>query len=213
MAVAVLELDFAVEGAHAVRHAAAPTLGFSLRVERVGGGRVGGVMLQAQLRIAATRRAYAEGERERLGELFGRPEQWGRSVGSLHWTSVSAVLPPFDDVTVAELPVPVTYDFDVAAARYFHALEDGDVPVELLFSGSAFYEDDGRLQTTLVPWSKEARFALPVAVWREALDAHFPGTAWLRLDRDAFERLRAYRARGGFPTWERALDALLERAP
>jgi hypothetical protein len=208
----MIELDFAVEGARAVRHAAAPTLAFDLRVERAGGGRVGGVMLAVQLRIAAGRRAYGDGERERLGELFGRPEQWGRSVGSLHWASTTAVLPPFENATVAELPIALTYDFEVAAARYFHALDGGEVPVELLFSGSAFYEDGGRLQTTLIPWHKEARFALPVAVWREAIDAHFPGSAWLRLDRDAFERLRAYRARGGFPTWERAVDALLAEA-
>ena len=34
---------------------------------------------------------------------------------------------------------------------------------------------------------------MPVTVWREAMDVHFPGQAWLRLERGAYDRLAAYR--------------------
>jgi hypothetical protein len=42
------------------------------------------------------------------------------------------------------------------------------------------------------------------------MDHYFPGGAWLRVDRDAFERLVAFRARGALTSWEAVVDALLE---
>jgi predicted alpha-1,6-mannanase (GH76 family) len=44
------------------------------------------------------------------------------------------------------------------------------------------------------------------------IDRYFPDTAWLRLGRDSFERLRAYRARHTLLTWEQAIDRLLDDA-
>lgn len=207
------ELDFAIEGAHPVRHAAAPTLGFDLRVERPDGGSIRSVALSAQIRIAATQRSYADAERERLVELFGRPEQWSSTVRSLLWTHASAQVPPFTGSTVVELIVPVTYDFEVAGARYLHALEEGEVPLELLFSGTIFYsEPSGRLQVASIAWDREADYRMPVSVWRETMDVYFPDSAWLRLRRDAFDRLAAYKAERALPTWEAAVEALVEEA-
>jgi Family of unknown function (DUF6084) len=207
------ELEFAVEGAHAVRHAAAPTLGFDLRVERPGGGSIRSVSLTAQIRIAATQRPYARGEQERLAELFGRPDQWSQTVRSLLWTHAVAQLPPFTGNTLVELLVPVTYDFEVAGARYLHALEDGEVPLELLFSGTVFYSGpDGRLQVASIAWDREAEFRMPVSVWREVMDAYFPNSAWLRLRRDAFDRLAAYKAERALPSWEAAIESVLAEA-
>jgi hypothetical protein len=51
-----------------------------------------------------------------------------------------------------------------------------------------------------------------VALWREAMERHFPGAAWLRLGRESFERLTAYKARNTLLTWEQTVDALLEEA-
>lgn len=207
------ELDFAVEDAKVVRYAASPTIAFPLRVERAGGGPVSSVVLQVQIRIAATRRAYDEDERGRLGEVFGRPAQWGRSVRSLLWTNVTAVVPPFEHATVLDLPVGVTYDFEVAASQYLRALAGGEAPLEFLFSGTVFYPDDaGRLRTALISWEKEARFAMPASLWHEAIEEHFPGTAWLRVQRRTFDRLHSYRTREALPTWELALESLLDRA-
>jgi uncharacterized protein DUF6084 len=207
------ELDFAVEGAHPVRHAAAPTLGFDLRVVRRDGGSIRSVTLSAQIRIAATQRSYAPAEQGRLAELFGRPEQWSDSVRSLLWTHAAVQVPPFTGSTVVELLVPCTYDFEVAGARYLHALEDGEVPLELLFSGTIFYsEPSGRLQVASIAWDREAEYRMPVAVWREMMDLYFPGSAWLRLRRDAFDRLAAYKAARALPSWEAAVESLLAEA-
>ena len=207
------ELDFSVEGAHAVRHAAAPTIGLDVRIERRDGGAIRSVALSAQVRIAAPQRAYAEGERERLFELFGHPEQWSSSVRSLLWANASAQVPPFTGSTTVELLVPCTYDLEVSAARYLAALEGGDVPLELLFSGTLFYsEPSGRLQVASIAWDREAEYRMPVAVWREAMDTYFPNSAWLRLRRDAFDRLAAYKARRALPSWEAALESLLTEA-
>jgi hypothetical protein len=205
------DLAFSVEDAGALRHAAAPTLQFDLRIETPRDIR--SVSLSVEIRIAATRRHYDERAQERLVELFGRPEDWGRNLHALHWTTLSVTVPAFSGQTVVELKVPCTYDLEVTGARYMNALEDGHVPLEFLFSGAVFYAgEDGRLQVGRIGWDKEAEFRLPVAAWREAMDHHFPGAAWLRLERGSFDRLAAYKARHIHLTWEQTVDALLGRA-
>jgi Family of unknown function (DUF6084) len=202
-------LRFDVEGAEAVRFAAAPTVAFALRIES--DRRVRSLALSAQIRIQATRRSYDPGAQERLVELFGDPSRWGTTLRSLLWTHATLLVPPFEGATTVELPVSCTYDFEVAAAKYFHGLEDGEVPLEFLFSGTVFYAgDDGALRTAQISWESEARYGLPVEVWKQAVDHHFPGSAWLRVRRDAFDRLNAYKARRALPTWEAAIDELLE---
>jgi hypothetical protein len=53
-----------------------------------------------------------------------------------------------------------------------------------------------------------------VAVWKDTLEHHFPGTAWLRIGKERFDRLAAYKAQHALATWDEALDALLpEEAP
>jgi hypothetical protein len=100
------------------------------------------------------------------------------------------------------------------ASRYFDALEDGEVPLEFLFSGSVFYAgEDGRLQTARLSWEQEAAYRLPVAVWKETLERYFRGTAWVRMPKASFDRLAAYKARHALATWGDALDALLEDRP
>jgi hypothetical protein len=202
-------LSFAVESAEAVKHAAAPTVAFVLRIESEGDVR--SLMLSAQIRIAAPARGYDEETQARLADLFGRPADWGRTLRSLLWTQANLLVPAFSGVTTARLSVPCTYDFEVAASKYFHALGDGDVPLEFLFSGTLFYAGDGgALRTTRISWESEAAYRMPVAVWQQALDAHFPGAAWLRVRRDVFDRLVAYRTGRTLPTWEAVLEELLK---
>ena len=208
---AIPDLGFAVQGAEAVRHAAAPTLAFALRVERSGGGAVRAILLDVQVQIAARRRRYDAGEQERLFELFGPPHGWSTALRTLLWTRTTVVVPPFDDVTVVDVPVACTYDLEVAASRYFDALDEGEVPLEFLFSGSVFYSGPGgAFQTARLSLEQEASYRLPVAVWKETMDRHFPGSAWLRLPRESYDRLRDYRSRHGHASWEQAVDALLE---
>ncbi len=111
------------------------------------------------------------------------------------------------------LPVPASFDLSLAPTKYFFALEDGEVPLTFQFSGTVFYRDsEGALMTERIPWTKEARFRLPVAVWRDLIQRHYPDSAWLCLRRDVFDRLYRYKARRGVPAWETVIDELLESA-
>jgi hypothetical protein len=209
----VPRLRFAVLDAARMEHTAVPTLRFALRIESEGAEPVRSVLLDVQIRIAARRRAYDERAHDRLFELFGAPDSWGTTLQTLPWTRTTLVVPPFTGATTVDLPVTCTYDLDVAAARYFDALAEGEVPLELLFSGTVFYTGpSGLLQTARISWEAEAEYRLPVAVWRETMDRHFPGTAWLRLPKGAFDRLCAFKSRNALATWDDVVDRLLDEA-
>jgi hypothetical protein len=202
------QLAFEVESAEAVKFAAAPTVAFALRItsDRL----VRSLSLNAQIRIAPGRRRYSERDQERLVELFGPPERWGETLRTFRWAQTSVLVPPFEGDTQVDLAVPCTYDLEVATAKYFYGLEDGDVPLEFLFSGTIFFlAEDGALRTAQIPWESEADFRMPVRAWKDAMEHHFPGSAWVRLHRDVFDRLVAFKASRSLPTWEAAFQELL----
>ncbi|HWQ32031.1 MAG TPA: DUF6084 family protein [Blastocatellia bacterium] len=205
------ELDFHVEDAAAVPYAETPLLNFRLRVaNQTAAEPVHSIRLRCQIMIEAPRRRYRADEQARLRDLFGEPELWQRSLKSTLWTNTNIIVPPFTGSTVADLPVPCTFDFNVAATKYFAALDSGEVPLLLLFSGTVFYEaSNGLLQVTQIPWEKEAHYRLPVIIWQEMMEKYYPNSAWLCLRRDAFDRLYRYKLRRGLPTFEAALESLL----
>ena len=204
------DLEFKLEGAEVADFAAVPSLVFKLRIENLEGEPVRSVALNTQIRIAATGRHYEAAEQERLLELFGVPSRWKDTLRSLLWTHTVLQVPRFSGSTVVDMPVACTYDLEVVAAKYFYALEEGEVPLEFLFSGTIFYAgEDGRLQTTRISWEKEAEFRLPVRLWKEMMDQYFPNSAWVRLRKDAFDQLYDYKIRKGLPTWEATVEALL----
>jgi len=206
-----VELEFTVTDAARMPYAAGPTLSFTLRIDGPQDADVRSVLLDTQIQIAARRRGYEGADHDKLFDLFGRREDWGTTLRTLLWTRTTLVVPPFEGSTVVDLNVPCTYDLEVAASRYFDALGDGDVPLEFLFSGTVFFSaPDGRLQTSRISWEQDAEYRLPVRVWKETLERHFPGTAWLRLPKDSFDRLVAYKARHALPTWDDVVDALME---
>jgi hypothetical protein len=196
---------FSIEDGGVLPHAAVPTLRFGLRVEST--EEVRSLALNVQLRIAAAHRTYSDAEEDRLRELFGSPEQWGRSLQSLHWTNLAVQVPAFGGSTLVDLLVTCTYDLEVTAAKYLTGLDDGEVPLEFLFGGTLFYGEP--LQVRPIPWSAEAQYRLPVSVWREMMDRFFPNSAWLRLERRTFDRLHAYRARNAHLSWDDTFEALL----
>jgi Family of unknown function (DUF6084) len=204
------DLDFRVEGAEVLEFAAVPSILFKLHIENLEEEAIRSVALNTQVRIAAAQRHYDAAEQERLLEVFGEPSRWGNTLRSLLWTHTVLQIPPFSGSTVADMPVTCTYDLEVVAAKYFYALEDGEVPLEFLFSGTVFYMGEGGgLQVARISWEKEAEFRLPVRVWKEMMEHYFPNSAWVRLHRDAFDQLYDYKVRMGFPTWEAAVEALL----
>jgi hypothetical protein len=206
------DLQFVVEGATPLRHAVAPTLAFKLRVANATPAEpIQAILLRCQLQIDAVRRHYTVADQPGLFELFGEPAQWSRTVRTLLWTITTSVVPPFTDSVVTDLYVPCTYDFNVAATKYFYALADGEVPLTFLFSGTVYYTaPDGRLQVTQISWNCEAAWNLPVSVWHELMEHYYPNSAWLRLRQDVFDQLTAYKRARGLPTWEQVIAALME---
>lgn len=204
------DLHFGVEGAEVLEYAAAPSLLFKLRIENLEEELIRSVSLNTQVRIAATQRHYDTAEQERLLEVFGEPHRWGNTLRSLLWTHTTLQISPFSGSTVVDMPVPCTYDLEVVATKYFHALEDGEVPLEFLFSGTVFYAGEGgRLQIARISWEKEAEYRMPIRLWKEMMERYFPNSAWIRLHKDAFDQLYDYKVRMGLPTWEAAVEALL----
>ncbi len=208
------DLDFVVESAEVLEYAAVPTILFRLGIENaVEGEEVNSVSLHSQIRITATQRRYGAAEQGKLRELFGEPHQWKDTLRSTLWTHTNTTVPRFTGSTVFDMPMTCTYDFDVVGTKYFSALEDGEVPLEFLFSGTVFYRGaTGALQVAQISWEKEAKFRLPVQVWREMMDHYFPNSAWLRIRKDTFDRLYEYRTRNTLLNWERTLESLLNAA-
>lgn len=207
------ELAFAVVDARPERFAAAPQLVLRTRVTESTGALVHALTLQAQIRIEPQRRRYDAGESARMSELFGGPERYGDTLRPLLWTHVAQTVVAFEGGTTFDLIVPCSYDFEVAANKYLSALTDGDIPIVVQFSGTIFTRgENGAVAAERVPWSCEAQYRLPVAVWRATMDAFFPNSAWIRIDRDTFEELYRFKREGGFPTWEAAIARLCASA-
>jgi hypothetical protein len=208
----VTDLVFDCTGARADRYAVVPSMIMSLRISETTGQRVEAIALRCQIRIEPARRRYSDAEAERLGDLFGETQRWAETLKPVQFTNVSVMVPGFAGSTEIDLPIPLSYDMEIGATRYFAGLDDGEVPLLLLFSGTIFSSAEGRLSVQQVPWSKEASYRLPVAVWREAIDAHFPNSAWIKVSTATFDELLRYKTRAALPTWEAAVLKLLATA-
>jgi hypothetical protein len=207
----VPELEFKIVGVEPAAHGLTPLLNFKLEVANSPATEtIQAVILQAQIQIQATQRPYDASEKEKLIDLFGAPQRWGTTLRTKLWTLAHTSVRCFSGSTSAVLTVPCTYDLNVLATKYFYALEGGEVPLLFLFSGTIFYESaDHRLQVQQISWNKECTFRLPVKVWHDLMDHHYPNTAWLALNREVFERLYAFRRTHGATSWEQAIEQLL----
>jgi hypothetical protein len=206
------DLRFKVESASVVPFAAVPMLAFQLQIDNaVPDEKIHTIALRCQIQLEVTRRRYAPQEQEKLLDLFGPPDRWSQTLRNMLWTHVSMVVPGFEGAgTVVDLQVPCTFDFNVAATKYFEALSDGDIPLNMLFSGTVFYAPpDSPLQVAPISWEQEARYKLPLKLWREMMDSYYPNTAWINLRRDVFDRLYLYKMQHSIPTWEQALEQVL----
>jgi len=207
------QLTFQIDGAAAVPYAAVPTIGFRLRIRNRDDSQIRGVMLQCQIQIEATQRRYATEEQRRLFDLFGEPHRWHQTLRSMLWTQVNTNVLSFNSEITVDLPVPCSFDFNVAATRYFGSLSNGKVPLSFLFSGTVFYSPDaGQLQIERIPWDHEARFQLPVLTWKQMMAAYYPNEKWLAIRGDIFDRIVEYKQQRAIPTWDQTLESLLSTA-
>ena len=194
------------------RYAIAPTLLFRLRVDEAAQRRVRAIALRCQFRIEPQRRGYGEPEAQRLVELFGERSRWGDTLKPFQFANSSTVVASFTGSIEVDVAVPCSYDMEVAAGRYFHALEEGEIPFILLFSGTVFGDGEKGLWVEQVPWHAEARYRVPVKLWREMMDIHFPGSGWLRLQRETLDALAEFRTVRTLPSWDDTILAVLAAA-
>ncbi|MEU9416831.1 DUF6084 family protein [Streptomyces sp. NPDC048272] len=205
------EFGFTCTGVRADQYAAGPTLVFRLAITATEQTRIHALALRCQIRIEPARRGYGPVEAEGLADLFGERSRWGNTLLPVQFAQVTLMVPSFTGSTEIDLVVPCTYDMDIAASRYLGALEDGEAPLLMLFSGTAF-TGAGGFHVEPVPWDREASYRMPVAVWQEMIEQHFPGCGWLRLPRDTLDELLAYRSRHALASWEATVRALLDAA-
>jgi Family of unknown function (DUF6084) len=205
----VAELSFEVLDVVPERYAATPNLLARLRVTETSGARVHALALRAQVRIEPQRRRYDDTEEQALLDLFGHRSRFAETLRPFAWLHASTVAPGFSGSGEVELPLPCTYDFEVSGTTYLHALRDGEVPLLFLFSGTVFTRGTTGFSVSQVPWDREARFRLPVAVWRDLMETHFPGSEWIRMRRDTVEALARLRHERGLTSWDDVVETLL----
>ncbi len=205
-------LRFACTGARPEPFAAGPSLLFDLKISEENGRRVHSVALRAQIRIEPRGRAYSPAESAKLVDLFGEPSRWGETLNPLQLATIGTTVSGFTGETTTPVTVPLTYDLDIAATKYFHGLTDGEVPLLLLFSGTVFYAGPDGVQVGLVSWHEEAPFRLPVSTWRAAMDDHYPRSAYVRVSTATLDALSAYRSQHVIPNWDDTFERLLKEA-
>jgi hypothetical protein len=206
------ELSFECLGARPDPYGTSPTLLVRLRVTEADGAPVHAVALRVQMRIEPQRRRYSDDEAELLTHLFGERARWGETLKPMQFTTVSVMVPSFLGSTEIDLPVPVTYDLEVAAGKYFHALADGVIPMALLFSGTVFSKGQTGFWVDQISWNSDVDYPMPISVWQDLMNTYFPGEAWIRLSRGTVDDLLRYKARHAIPTWDAAMTALLKEA-
>ncbi|HEY2703156.1 MAG TPA: DUF6084 family protein [Candidatus Dormibacteraeota bacterium] len=204
------ELDFEVLDVSVAR-GVVPLLSFRLRITEHAGVPVDAVTLESQIQIEAARRRYKDKrEQEALLDLFGEPHRYAKTVRTMVLALATTQVQRFTGSIECDVRVPSSFDLGLAWVKYFHALEEGEVPLAFQFSGTVFYQaENGNLQIAKIPWDREATFRMPLKVWKQMIDEHYPDDNWLTLRRDVFDRLYRYKARNSLSSWEEAITALL----
>ena len=206
------DLTFSVVNVAPEPYAVSPILTVRLRIVDAGGEPIHAIALRAQVRLEPARRRYSTNEAAALTDLFGPRECWTDTLRPFLWMQSSTLVQGFTGSTEVDLPLPCTYDFEVTASKYLHALQDGAIPIELLFSGTIFTRGLAGFGVEQIPWDTDVRHEMPVQVWRDLVQQHYPASGWLRLDHDTMATLAAYKAARGLTTSEAAVTDLLARA-
>jgi Family of unknown function (DUF6084) len=204
------DVTFAVVGIEPEPYSVVPILNAKLGIAAVGDDPIHTIALRAAVRIEPMRRGYSDEEAAGLVDLFGPRERWATTLHTFQWLQTSVMVQGFSGATQVNLPLECTYDFEVAASKYLHALRDGTVPLQFLFSGTIFSQSTRGFAVQQVPWDREDHFDMPVSVWRDLMQQHYPNTGWLRLDRDTLDALAAYRSARGLLSLDEAVTSLLD---
>lgn len=210
-----MDVDFAVLDVVAEPYTVSPVLTARVGVTASGpgaGDSVHAIALRCQVRVEPLRRSYADDEADGLLDLFGPRERWANTQRTFLWQHCTAMVQGFTGTTTVALPLDCTYDFEVAAAKYLHALRHGALPLQFLFSGTIFVNSDRGFSVQQVPWDCECRYDMPVGVWRDLIAQHFPNSGWVRLSHDTVAALAGYKSARGLLDLDHAVTALLDSA-
>jgi hypothetical protein len=203
------DYSFSVPDVFVEPYAATPQLTARVRIQETTGLVVHAVSLRCQIRIEPQRRSYSESDEAGLRALFGDRERWKDTLRPFLWMQCSAMVPGFTGVTETDLPMPCTYDFEVIGSRYLHAVGEGTVPLNLMFSGTIFTKGETGFGVEQIPWDCDARYDMPVAVWQDLVRAYYPHAGWIKMDHDVLDQLADYRARHGLTSWDETMQRLL----
>ena len=206
------DLAFTVVDVMPEPYAATPTLIARVGVSTSGDEPVHTIALRCQIRIEPLRRGYSDEEAVGLADLFGPRERWATSQHTFVWQHCTAMVQGFTGSTEVSLPLECTYDFEVAGAKYLHALRDGIVPLQFLFSGTVFRAGAHGFSVQQVPWDCEDHYGMPVSVWRDLIQQHYPDNGWVRLSHDTVKALATYKSERGLLSIDDAVTALLDTA-
>jgi hypothetical protein len=205
------DLSFEILSAAPARDMLTPALFFELRITNPFAEQsIQAVLLRSQIQIEVARRRYTSAEQNQLRELFDDPSRWSDTLRPMTWAITSVNIPAFTGSNISALSVPCSFDLTVATAKYLHGLEQGEVPLTFMFSGTVFFHSgSGALQVAPISWNKEARFRLPVETWKELMNLHYPNSAVLHLRRDVLDDLYRFKMTAGLATFDEAIQRML----
>ncbi len=205
------DISFNVLGIEVEAYSAAPMLKARLGIVATPGEPVHAIALRCQVRIEPQRRRYSDTEEAGMLDLFGRRPRWPDTLKPFLWMHATTMVQGFAGTCTVDLPLPCTYDFDVAASKYLSALRDDEIPLAFLFSGTVFNRGTSGFGIQQIPWNSDTTYRMPVAIWRELIDTYFPNSGWLRLDRSVLTHLADFRSGRGLTGWDETVEALLEQ--
>lgn len=207
-----LDVSFEVLDVAPEPYAVTPVLTARIGVNASPDERVHAVALRCQVRIEPLRRSYNNEEAAGLTDLFGTRDRWATTQRTFLWQHCAAMVAGFTGHTTVALRLDCTYDFEVTAAKYLHALERGALPLQFLFSGTIFVNSPRGFSVQQVSWDCEDRYDMPVSVWRALITAHYPNTGFVRLGHETVQALAEYKSVRGLLDLDHAVTALLADA-
>jgi hypothetical protein len=205
----MMDVTFTVGDVAPEPYTVTPVLTARIGVATSGDDPVHAIALRCQVRIEPLRRSYSDEEAAGLTDLFGPRERWAHTQRTFLWQHCAAMVPGFTGDTTVALPLDCTYDFEVTAAKYLHALRDDTLPLQFLFSGTIFVKSERGFSVQQVSWDCEDRYNMPVGVWRDLMAQHYPNTGWVRLNHDTVTALAHYKSSRGLLDLDHAVTELL----
>ena len=213
----MLDLNFTVETAEAEPHAAAPLLIFKLRIAQTVTAQepttIPAIALSARSALSRLAAATPPTKRKSCSTCSARARDGGKlsavrfgpmpalSYRHLPAKRSSTCRSRVRSISTSRRPSISTRWQTVKCPSACSSAARFSTPIETAI-----------LQVSQIPWEKEASFRLPVQVWKNMMELYYPKSAWLCLERDTFDRLYRYKSSRGLPTWEQAIDMLIDSA-